>query len=97
MKTVAIKTLRAKLGEYVRMAKAGETILVTERGEVVAEPGPARRQPRTAEDLDERFEALASEHEMTLRSVEGSWAGPKAVVQLPGFASEAVLDSLRGR
>jgi prevent-host-death family protein len=32
MKAVGIKQLKAHLSEYVRLAKAGETVLVTERG-----------------------------------------------------------------
>lgn len=42
MKTVGIKALNSRLGEYVRMAAAGETILVTDRERVVAEMGPPR-------------------------------------------------------
>ena len=37
MKVVGIKQLKVRLSEYVRLAKAGETVLVTERDEVVAE------------------------------------------------------------
>jgi antitoxin (DNA-binding transcriptional repressor) of toxin-antitoxin stability system len=44
MKVVGIKQLKARLSEYVRLAKAGGTVLVTER-EVVAELRPSR--PRT--------------------------------------------------
>ncbi|HZA65426.1 MAG TPA: hypothetical protein VE592_00675 [Geminicoccaceae bacterium] len=43
MKVVGIKQLKARLSEYVRLAKAGETVLVTERDEVVAELRPLRR------------------------------------------------------
>ena len=37
MQTVGIKILKNKLSEYVRAAAAGETVLVTDRGQVVAE------------------------------------------------------------
>ena len=40
MRTVGLKTLKNKLSEYVRAAAAGETMLVTDRGRVVAEIGP---------------------------------------------------------
>ena len=46
MKAVGVKQLKARLSEYVRLVKAGETILVTDRDEVVAELRPAQRQPR---------------------------------------------------
>jgi antitoxin (DNA-binding transcriptional repressor) of toxin-antitoxin stability system len=44
MKVVGIKQLKARLSEYIRLAKAGETVLVTERDEVVAELGPSSRR-----------------------------------------------------
>ena len=44
MKVVGIKQLKARLSEYVGLAKAGETVLVTEREEVVAELRPSRHQ-----------------------------------------------------
>ncbi len=37
MKVVGIKELKNKLSEYVKLAKAGEVVLVTDRGDVVAE------------------------------------------------------------
>ena len=46
MKTVGLKVLKNKLSEYVRIAAKGETVLVTDRGRVVAEmnaPQPAHK------------------------------------------------------
>ena len=40
MRAVGVKVLKNKLSEYVRLAAAGETILVTDRDRVVAELGP---------------------------------------------------------
>ena len=37
-----MKVLKNKLSEYVRLARAGETVLVTDRDRVVAELGPPR-------------------------------------------------------
>jgi prevent-host-death family protein len=37
MQTVGIKALKNKLSEYIRVAAEGETVLVTDRGKVVAE------------------------------------------------------------
>ena len=42
MRSVGIKALKDRLSEYVRAAAAGETVLVTDRGEVVAELVPPR-------------------------------------------------------
>jgi antitoxin (DNA-binding transcriptional repressor) of toxin-antitoxin stability system len=43
MKTVGLRELRNRLSEYVRRARDGEEVLVTDRGAVVAELGPPRR------------------------------------------------------
>lgn len=40
MRSVGIEVLRDNLGEYVRAASAGETVLVTDRDRVVAELHP---------------------------------------------------------
>ncbi len=43
MRSVGIKVLNSRLSEYVRLATSGETVLVTDRGRVVAELGPLRK------------------------------------------------------
>ncbi len=40
MRSVGLKILKNKLSEYVRLAAGGETVLVTDRDQVVAELGP---------------------------------------------------------
>lgn len=42
MRSVSIKTLNGELSVYLRLAAAGETILITDGGRVVAELGPNR-------------------------------------------------------
>jgi prevent-host-death family protein len=37
MQTVGLKILKNKLSEYVRLAAAGETVVITNRGRAVAE------------------------------------------------------------
>lgn len=37
MKSVGLRELKNRLSEYVREVRSGETVLVTDRGEVVAE------------------------------------------------------------
>lgn len=44
MRTVGLKVLKNKLSEYVRVAAAGETVLVTDRDRVVAELVPPRSE-----------------------------------------------------
>jgi prevent-host-death family protein len=48
MKTVAVREFKNRLSEYLRDVRAGERVLVTDRGEVVAElapPGHAGQAP----------------------------------------------------
>lgn len=40
MKTVGIRDLKNRLSEYLRRVRSGEGLLVTDRGEVVAELSP---------------------------------------------------------
>lgn len=40
MKTVGVRDLKNKLSEYLRRVRLGESLLVTDRGEVVAELQP---------------------------------------------------------
>lgn len=47
MRTVGLKTLKNKLGEYVRLAAAGERIAITDRGRVVAEFVPPQPKPES--------------------------------------------------
>ena len=77
MRSVGLKTLNSKLSEYVRIAAAGETVLVTNRDRVVAELGPPRpdRSPRLA---DAEFAEMVREGILTPRAIEpGSRPLPK--------------------
>lgn len=69
MKAVGLKVLKNKLSEYVRLAEAGETVLVTDRDRVVAEivPPDSTRSPVLAD-------ALLAE------AVRKGWVTPPALV-----------------
>jgi prevent-host-death family protein len=51
MKSVGLNILKNKVSEYVRLAAAGETIVITDRGRAVAKLVPPRRE---AEPVIER-------------------------------------------
>src|ERR1700722_8245350 len=40
MRTVGIRELKNRLSEYLRRVRAGESVLVTDRGEIIAEVSP---------------------------------------------------------
>ena len=47
MRAVGLKVLKNKLSEYVRLAAAGETVVITDRGRVVAEIVAPRQDPES--------------------------------------------------
>jgi antitoxin (DNA-binding transcriptional repressor) of toxin-antitoxin stability system len=51
MRSVGLKLLRKKLSEYVRLAAAGETVLVNDRERVVAEIVPRRKRGLAEDDF----------------------------------------------
>jgi antitoxin (DNA-binding transcriptional repressor) of toxin-antitoxin stability system len=42
MRSVALKHLESSVGEYVRLARNGETVLITDQDRVIAELNPPR-------------------------------------------------------
>lgn len=96
MKVVGIKQLKARLSEYVRLAKAGETVLVTERDEVVAELRPARRQPPVTGAFEDVLEALAASGVVTRAAQpKRDWSWHSRGLGLPPGTAQALLDELR--
>lgn len=97
MKVVGVKDLKARLSEYIRLAKAGETILVIERNEVVAELRQARRQvPEAADRFEGTLEALAATGEITRAAQpKGDWTWRSRGLGLPPGTADALLDELR--
>jgi antitoxin (DNA-binding transcriptional repressor) of toxin-antitoxin stability system len=95
MKVVGIRQLKARLSEYVRFVKSGETVLVCEREEVVAELRPARRElPRgTWEDV---LDSLAASGELTRASLpKGEWGWKAQGLGLPSGTAQQLLDEIR--
>jgi antitoxin (DNA-binding transcriptional repressor) of toxin-antitoxin stability system len=97
VKVVGVKDLKARLSEYIRLAKAGETILVIERNEVVAELRRARRQvPEAADRFEGTLEALAATGEITRAAQpKGDWTWRSRGLGLPPGTADALLDELR--
>jgi prevent-host-death family protein len=96
MKSVGIKELKARLSEYVRLVRTGETVLVTDRDEVVAELRPARRQRRAGESLPDVLQALADTGEITRPSLpKGSWTWKATGLGLPQGTARSLLDEVR--
>jgi antitoxin (DNA-binding transcriptional repressor) of toxin-antitoxin stability system len=58
MKTTGIRELKNRLSAYVREVENGETVLITDRGRVVAELRPPGAADRAATKTDLRYRRL---------------------------------------
>lgn len=96
MKAVGIKELKARLSEYLRYVKAGETVLVTERDEVVAELRPAHRQALPAGTLADKLDSLAQSGKLTRSSVaKVGWTWRVGGLGLAAGSARDLLDAVR--
>jgi antitoxin (DNA-binding transcriptional repressor) of toxin-antitoxin stability system len=96
VRTVGIRELKNSLSEYIRRIRTGETVLVTDRGEIVAElsaPGTNKSDPA----LPPGLAALARRGLATV----GAGHNPALYRPLPRkrrgrFSSARLLDEERG-
>jgi prevent-host-death family protein len=96
MKAVGIKQLKARLSEYVRMVRSGETVLITDRDEVVAELRPARRQPAEGLSVEERLQVLAEAGEVSRPSLpKGDWTWTVKGLGCPPGTAARLLAEIR--
>lgn len=95
MKTVGIRELKNRLSEYVREVRAGETVLVTDRGEVVAElspPGERKMDPSLPLGLIE----MARKGLVTLGERNNTYHYPTLSRLWPDGVAAELLDEDRG-
>src|SRR3954453_9858973 len=85
-KTVGLKNLKNKASEYVRLAAAGETIVVTDRGRAVAKIVPPRVKPESVIERGIR--------EGWIRPAVRGPDWPPAPNPIPGLTLEQLLDEL---
>ncbi len=95
MKTVGLRELKNRLAEYVREVRRGEGVLVTDRGEVVAElipPGQALGSGGPSAGLV----ALARSGRLTLGADNEPGLYPKLSRLLKRGRVQELLDEERG-
>ena len=95
MKSVGLRELKNRLSEYVREVRSGDHVLVTDRGEVVAELLPP------GQGLDESgvppgLMALARKGHMTLGATNEETLYPKLSPLLKRHRASTLLDEERG-
>ena len=83
MTTVAIRELKNRLSEYLRRVKAGERVVVTERGKAVAVISTA------GHSIDEGIEAMVRER-------AARWGGgkPRGARRPPKIKGPSVADAV---
>lgn len=95
MKSVGLRELKNRLSEYVREVRSGEGVLVTDRGEVVAELIPGGRGNQR-QDVASGLVALARKGQPT----PGAPNRPQAYPRLPRLLKQhralELLDEERG-
>ena len=90
MKVVGIRELKDRLSEYVRLVRAGEDVLLTDRGEVVAELCRTDKSTLVGR-VDPGLAALASNGAIAI----GAANAPELYPSLSGLlAGRSVLDLL---
>jgi prevent-host-death family protein len=95
MKTVGLRELKNRLSEYIREVRSGEGVLVTDRGEVVAElvpPGQLTERPGVPSGLL----ALAKSGRLTLGADNDGAAYPRLSRLLKRHRAAELLDEERG-
>jgi antitoxin (DNA-binding transcriptional repressor) of toxin-antitoxin stability system len=95
METVGLRELKNRLSEVVRRVRAGEEVLVTDRGQVVAElrqPAP----PGARAELHPGLAALARRGALTLGAPNDPELYPSLAPLAPAGAAARLLDEERG-
>src|SRR5271157_1631107 len=96
MRSVGLKVLKNRLSEYVSLAAAGETVLVTDRDRVVAEivPPQAGRSPFLA---DAMLAEAVREGWLTPAALVGGGAPPRKPVMAFRDLAEELRDDREER
>ena len=89
MRTVGIKALKNSLSEYIRAVAAGETVLVTDRGNVVAELVPPAAG-RSAIPADAMFAEMVRQGLISLPAASAQGIPPRR----PVGSFEDLMDEL---
>lgn len=95
MHAVGVKELKNRLSEYLRLVRAGERVLVTDRGEVIAELAP----PGTVADQDKmppKLREMIRQGLATRALPRGDYKLPRFPRLAPDGTAERLIDEVRG-
>lgn len=95
MKTVGLRELKNRLSEYVRQVRAGRAVLVTDRGQVVAELRPPGA-PGDVSGTHPGLASLARGGSVTLGAPNDPALYPLLPQALPPGTTQRLLHEERG-
>lgn len=95
MKAVGLRELKNRLSAYVREVRSGEGVLVTDRGEVVAELSPPGRSAAEL-TIPSGLAALVKRGLITVGAPNAAAAYPALPSLLPENRSAQLLEEERG-
>lgn len=96
MKVVNLRELKNRLGTYVKEVRAGETILITDRGTVVAELRPSLHAAGAPSGFEAVLERWAAEGRVRLGLPHDPAVYRKLPWSSPAGLVERLLDESRG-
>jgi antitoxin (DNA-binding transcriptional repressor) of toxin-antitoxin stability system len=96
MKAVGVRELKAHLSRYLRDVQAGETVLVTDRGRVIAELRAAPEGAARESEVDRGLRLLGARAALTVRESHDPGAYTASPLHAPAGTAASLLDAERG-
>jgi antitoxin (DNA-binding transcriptional repressor) of toxin-antitoxin stability system len=94
MRAVGVRELKNRLSEYLRLVRAGERLLVTDRGEVIAELGPPGEQPGQ-EEMPRKLREMIRDGRVIPAAPRGEYRYPVFPRLAPDGTAERLIDEDR--
>lgn len=95
MHAVGVRELKNRLSEYLRLVRAGERVLVTDRGEVIAELGPPG-EGAAQSDLPRKLREMIRDGRAIPAVPRGDYKYPVFPRLAPDGTAERLIDEERG-
>ncbi|HYK90441.1 MAG TPA: type II toxin-antitoxin system prevent-host-death family antitoxin [Acidobacteriota bacterium] len=95
MKTAGIRELKSKISDYLRSVRSGESVVITDRGEAIAEICPLGYSP-LPKDLPVALVEMFKKGRLSLGAANDAAAYPALPPVLVDAESNRLLDEERG-
>jgi antitoxin (DNA-binding transcriptional repressor) of toxin-antitoxin stability system len=95
MRAVGVRELKNRLSEYLRLVRAGERVLVTDRGEVIAELGPPGEH-QGPDAMPRKLREMIRDGRVIPAAPRGDYKYPVFPQLAPDGTAERLIDEDRG-